>query len=155
MLLPVLVVLLGGTAAGCGNDDSRSTGPAALTSPAPQERPADTNTVWPSYPLPDQLRSPTPDGWPTPLPPTRLPGGSTPPEVVAPIPPPVDPTPPAGGVGGSDSLATRSSAHATGPDRAMDQRPTGYQRSLVYSGLLGLLIAAIGLTMVGRRRRLW
>jgi hypothetical protein len=30
-----------------------------------------------------------------------------------------------------------------------------YGRSLVYSGMFGLLIASIGMAMVGRRRRDW
>ncbi|MEV4627506.1 hypothetical protein AB0J90_14570 [Micromonospora sp. NPDC049523] len=156
MLVPVLAMLLGGMAAGCGSAVTRSLGPAALPAPAPHGQTADTGTAWPSYPWPDPLRSPTPHAWPAPLPPTAVPDRSTvPPDVVVPVPSPVGPTTPAGGAGGSAPFATRSSAHTTGPGQATDRLPDGYQRSLLYSGLLGLAIAAIGLTIVGRRRRLW
>ncbi|BCB80549.1 hypothetical protein Pflav_069590 [Phytohabitans flavus] len=37
-----------------------------------------------------------------------------------------------------------------------DATPTSeYRRTLIYSGILGLVLAAIGLTMVGVRRRGW
>ena len=52
-------------------------------------------------------------------------------------------------------MATQPGTTTTASAQDTDRRPDGYQRSLVYSGLLGLAIAVIGLTMVGRRRRLW
>lgn len=35
------------------------------------------------------------------------------------------------------------------------RHPEGYQRSLLFSGVLGLTIALVGVTMVSRRRRMW
>ncbi|WP_326561937.1 hypothetical protein [Micromonospora sp. NBC_01796] len=156
VLVPVLAMLLGGMAAGCGHAVYRSVGPAALPAPPPPWHTPDTGSAWPSYPLPDQVRPSAPDGWPAPLPPTSVPERSiVPPDMVPPIPSPIEPTASAGGSGGSAPYATRSGPHTTGPGQATDRLPDGYQRSLLYSGLLGLIIAAIGLTMVGRRRRLW
>ncbi|WP_318398490.1 hypothetical protein [Plantactinospora sp. KLBMP9567] len=42
-----------------------------------------------------------------------------------------------------------------GPPPSTDGPPPGYQRSLAYSGLFGLVISAVGLVMVGTRRRYW
>ncbi|MFY1688987.1 hypothetical protein [Plantactinospora sp. WMMB782] len=42
-----------------------------------------------------------------------------------------------------------------GPAPHTDGPPPGYRRSLAYSGLLGLVISAVGLVMVGTRRRYW
>ncbi|MEO3926345.1 hypothetical protein ABGB07_21125 [Micromonosporaceae bacterium B7E4] len=42
-----------------------------------------------------------------------------------------------------------------GPPPSTDGPPPGYQRSLAYSGLFGLVISAVGLVMVGPRRRYW
>lgn len=38
---------------------------------------------------------------------------------------------------------------------AAAERPDGFARSLMWSGLIGLVIALYGLSMIGRRRRTW
>jgi hypothetical protein len=60
-----------------------------------------------------------------------------------------------GGSGGSGPSAASPTTPAVTVAGATGRHPDGYQRSLIYSGLLGLTIATIGLSMVGRRRRLW
>jgi hypothetical protein len=51
-----------------------------------------------------------------------------------------------------------ASKRAAAPVRAAptDTTPaSGYQKSLIYSGIIGIVLAAIGITMVGLRRRSW
>ncbi|WP_422772435.1 hypothetical protein ACN28C_05205 [Plantactinospora sp. WMMC1484] len=48
-----------------------------------------------------------------------------------------------------------SEEQRAGPAPAPDGPPPGYQRSLAYSGLAGLVISVVGLVMVGSRRRYW
>jgi hypothetical protein len=64
-----------------------------------------------------------------------------------------------------EAVPPRQQAGALGRVVPVDQRsgsppataglPDGYQRSLACSGLLGLVISAVGLAMVGYRRRCW
>ncbi|MBF9132147.1 hypothetical protein I0C86_24825 [Plantactinospora sp. S1510] len=64
-----------------------------------------------------------------------------------------------------DAVPARNQAGAAGRVVPVDQRsgsppaaerlPEGYRRSLACSGLLGLVISAVGLAMVGYRRRCW
>lgn len=65
---------------------------------------------------------------------------TSPPEAADPAPPPL-------------GAAPSGTAYRT--DVIAAHRTYGYQRSLLYSGLLGLAIALAGLTMVGRRRQMW
>jgi hypothetical protein len=48
---------------------------------------------------------------------------------------------------------SRPPAQAAGPHET--PRATRFERSLVYSGLAGLVIAAVGLIMIGWRRQSW
>ncbi|MEQ4300476.1 hypothetical protein ABNF97_03615 [Plantactinospora sp. B6F1] len=93
----------------------------------------------------------------------RMPTGNddgTPDDAVSTVEPATDP-----------ATAFDNNAHRapTGPDRqpgddaetragappSTGGPPPGYQRSLAYSGLFGLVISAVGLVMVGTRRRYW
>ncbi|GAB3966642.1 hypothetical protein V1634_30345 [Plantactinospora veratri] len=51
--------------------------------------------------------------------------------------------------------AAGTEEHRAGPAPRTGGPPPGYQRSLAYSGLFGLVISAVGLVMVGTRRRYW
>lgn len=153
-LASVLCALLGGAAGCAGHAGER----AAPTAPPPSVSVTGPDDTWPSYPVPDPLRSPAPDGWALPAPPTAGPTRAPAPHDLAPmdpVPPAGGPTSTMGGAGGVDGLVTPPSPGTAAPDRANGRRPEGYQRSLVYSGLLGLAIALIGIGMIGRRRQLW
>ncbi|MGX7669072.1 hypothetical protein [Plantactinospora sp. DSM 117369] len=54
-----------------------------------------------------------------------------------------------------DPQPDRAEEQRAGPPPSTDGPPPGYQRSLAYSGLFGLVISAVGLVMVGARRRYW
>ncbi|GAA3752362.1 hypothetical protein GCM10022225_41010 [Plantactinospora mayteni] len=56
---------------------------------------------------------------------------------------------------GRDREPDGAEEQRAGPPLSTDGPPPGYQRSLAYSGLLGLVISAVGLVMVGTRRRYW
>jgi hypothetical protein len=158
VLVLVLSALVGGVAAGGTGIAHRATGPAAPTATSLANSTVTPSTPLPSDLLPDQIRSPSPDGRSTFEPPTPAQTGSpgpASPAPVEPIRPATEPAASPGGMGGSDPLATQPNAKTTAPTQATGRRPESYQRSLVYSGLLGLAIAAIGLSMVARRRRLW
>jgi hypothetical protein len=57
------------------------------------------------------------------------------------------------GAPGAGGGARDGSARAAGGKRV--DRPAGFPQSLVYSGLLGLVISLTGLSMVMVRRRVW
>ncbi|WP_159104870.1 hypothetical protein [Plantactinospora sp. BB1] len=56
---------------------------------------------------------------------------------------------------GPDRSPAGTGEQRAGPAPRTDGPPPGYQRSLAYSGLFGLVISAVGLVMVGTRRRYW
>ncbi|WP_121157698.1 hypothetical protein [Micromonospora pisi] len=109
--------------------------------------------------MPGQLPTPSADGWSLPAPPTVGPTTRSHPSQIATAPwsarPTAEATTPLGGAGGAGGLVVGPRPDATTTGRAENQLPAGYQRSLVYSGLFGLVIAMVGITMIGRRRRLW
>ncbi|MFI6758262.1 hypothetical protein ACIBF5_03835 [Micromonospora sp. NPDC050417] len=146
--------LLAGGAAGCATEPHRHLDPAAaLGTPAPAP-----GGAWPSYPLPSQVPTPSANGWSLPALPTAGPSGSHPTrDVTAPwsTRPTSQATTPLGGGSGAGGLVVGPRPDATTTGRASDRLPAGYQRSLVYSGLFGLVIAMVGITMIGRRRQLW
>ena len=54
-----------------------------------------------------------------------------------------------------DPVPSASPATATRLSSTDRLEPDAYARSLVYSGVLGLAISLIGLSMMARRRRTW
>lgn len=162
VLVVVLVALLGGGTAGCAANADRHADLSVLPTSvpaAPQLPPASEparGTAWPSYPLSDQIPSPPPDGWSLPVPPSAEITGPAPDhDVQTWTPGPSASGGPTAAGGGAGGPVTGPSGDSTAADRGGNRRPEGYQRSLVYSGLLGLTIAAIGIGMIGRRRQLW
>ncbi|GIG89166.1 hypothetical protein [Plantactinospora endophytica] len=108
--------------------------------------PTDTDrTGWPGrrlgpwHRLPAQNTPETPEPGTTPAPATR-------PDERDSYPAPAGPARPPG-----DDVGEQHAA----PPPPTGGPPPGYQRSLAYSGLFGLVISAVGLAMVGSRRRYW
>ncbi|MFK3982639.1 hypothetical protein ACI2K4_19960 [Micromonospora sp. NPDC050397] len=162
-LVVILAALLGGATAGCAAAEEQRGGPSVSPTSLPPAPRLARGTALPSYPLSDRIPPPSPGEWSLPLPPsaeTSRPGTDQ--DAL-----PWTPDPPAasggasstvggsGGSGGAGGAVTDSGGKRAVADREGAQRPEGYQLSLIYSGLLGMTISAIGIAMIGRRRQLW
>lgn len=64
-------------------------------------------------------------------------------------------TPPAAATTTAELGAAPPSATGYRPTPQADRPPEGYYRSLLFSGIFGLVIAFVGVTMVSYRRRMW